>query len=237
MKLSHADLCAIAVKWLQRSPSNGGPGCIMAVSEVAGGWSGEIPDAIGFSLSEPGYGSTVVEVKVSRPDFLADFKKPHRQVGGMGNWRYYMAPRGMLRLEEMPAGWGLIEVTPGGICKVASGAFAQAKKLGYGKLIDQCAEWRHESDNSREQWMLVKLLARLGDVESLNRARKDAFAQSAMFERRIVEVSKNLSESRRMYNRASRELALYKEKYGEILPNSESRLKATIRQQLWGQEL
>lgn len=227
--MNHTDLCAIAVKWLQRSPSNGGPGCIMAVSEVAGGWSGEIPDAIGFSLSEPGYGSTVIEVKVSRSDFLADAKKPHRQSGGMGNWRYYMAPRGMLRLGEIPAGWGLIEVTPGGICKVASGAFAQAKKLGYGKIVDQCAEWRHETEAAREQWMLVKLLARLGDVESLNRARKDAFIQASMFERRIVEVSKNLSESRRMLNRASRELALYKSKYGEILEQPERPAMARIR--------
>lgn len=103
---THAALCDVAVKWLKRAHSAGGPGCLVAVSEVAGGWTGEIPDAIGFNLSHWETGATVIEVKVSRSDFLSDRKKPHRQAGGMGRWRYYMAPVGLIAVSELPAGWG-----------------------------------------------------------------------------------------------------------------------------------
>jgi hypothetical protein len=70
----------------------------------------ETPDAIGFKSFE----SILIEVKVSRGDFLRDAKKRHRQDGeGMGDLRYYMAPAGMIKSEEVPAGWGLLEVIEG----------------------------------------------------------------------------------------------------------------------------
>ncbi|MES3674624.1 hypothetical protein QC589_01575 [Halomonas elongata] len=46
--MSHAGLCAIAVKWLKRDLSKKGPGCDVAVSEVKTGHNGETPDAIGW---------------------------------------------------------------------------------------------------------------------------------------------------------------------------------------------
>lgn len=195
---SHAQLCDVAVKWLKRPHSAGGPGCLIAISEVATGWTGEIPDAIGFSLSHWETGATVVEVKVSRSDFLADRRKPHRLVGGVGAWRYYMAPRGLIRLDELPAGWGLIEVTPGGICRVQAGAMADVRKLGYDALQQQVERWKHHyADRDREQWLLVKLLARLGDVEKLNRDRRDEYAIRARLNGVIEEQAKTISAQRR----------------------------------------
>lgn len=41
---THRELCDIAVKWLQRPNSAGGPGCHIAVSECRTGWTGEIPE-------------------------------------------------------------------------------------------------------------------------------------------------------------------------------------------------
>src|SRR5690606_30712771 len=119
--MTHADLCALALKWLKRPRSAGGAGCAVAVSECRTGWSGEIPDAIGFRCAEPDPGSVVVEVKVSRPDFLADSKKPHRTSGGVGDWRYYMAPQGIISAVDLPKGWGLLEVNSRGHVKVVAG--------------------------------------------------------------------------------------------------------------------
>ena len=118
MELTHKNICNIAVKWLKRPNSNGGHGCHVAVSEVASGWSGEIPDSIGFrATGDHTDGSIVVEVKVSRSDFLADKKKPHRngETIGLGNWRYYMCPVDLIKADELPENFGLLYVnTKGG---------------------------------------------------------------------------------------------------------------------------
>jgi hypothetical protein len=55
----------------------------------------------------------LVESKVSRADFLADRAKPFRQSPetGVGCERYYLAPRGLICIEELPAGWGLLEMS------------------------------------------------------------------------------------------------------------------------------
>jgi hypothetical protein len=108
MPLTHRQLCDLAVKWLQRPASRSGPGCQVAFSECRADWKGETPDAIGFRAAVFKEASVVVEVKVSRADFLADRKKPHRidPSLGMGTYRYFMAPAGLISPEELPARWG-----------------------------------------------------------------------------------------------------------------------------------
>jgi hypothetical protein len=92
----------MAVRWLRRYR------CGVVLSEQACA-SGEMPDAIGWKKA---CHSVLVESKVSRADFLADRDKPFRQKPetGVGCERYYLAPRGLIRNEELPAGWGLLEV-------------------------------------------------------------------------------------------------------------------------------
>lgn len=69
----------------------------------------ETPDVIGW-VGEAH--SILIEVKVSREDFHRDRDKIFRRYSemGMGNRRYFAAPRGLLKAEEMPLGWGLLEV-------------------------------------------------------------------------------------------------------------------------------
>ncbi len=71
--------------------------------------SGEVPDAIGWKKA---CHSVLVECKVSRADFVVDREKPFRQKPetGVGCERFYLAPRRLIRPEELPRGWGLIEV-------------------------------------------------------------------------------------------------------------------------------
>jgi hypothetical protein len=91
----------MAEAWLRRSR------CGIVLSEQ-GCSSGEMPDAIGWKGRNH---SIVIECKMSRSDFLADAAKPWRTNPeiGLGCERYFAAPKGMLRPEEMPEGWGLLE--------------------------------------------------------------------------------------------------------------------------------
>jgi hypothetical protein len=100
--MTHAKLVLMAVGWLRRYR------CGVVLSEQAC-VSGEMPDAIGWKKS---CHSVLVECKASRADFLADREKPFRQKPetGIGCERYYMAPGGLIRIEELPGGWGLLEV-------------------------------------------------------------------------------------------------------------------------------
>lgn len=71
--------------------------------------SGEMPDAIGWKKA---CHSVLVECKVARSDFLVDRAKPWRQQPetGVGAERYYLAPRGLIEADELPRGWGLLEL-------------------------------------------------------------------------------------------------------------------------------
>lgn len=69
-------------------------------------------DAIGFRAGVSDEGSILVEVKTSRADFFADRQKRFREIPerGLGHYRYYMAPAGMVAVDELPEKWGLIEI-------------------------------------------------------------------------------------------------------------------------------
>ena len=99
--MTHAQLVDMAVKWLRSY------GCGVVLSEQACA-SGEMPDAIGWK--RPCH-SVVVECKITRGDFLADRSKPFREKPkiGVGCERFYLAPVGLIRPEELLAGWGLLE--------------------------------------------------------------------------------------------------------------------------------
>ena len=46
----------------------------------------------------------------------------------MGNHRYYAAPAGMIKPEELPEGWGLLEVEPRGVKKIIDPEPKEANK-------------------------------------------------------------------------------------------------------------
>src|SRR5215469_10424185 len=108
--MNHAFLVARAVEWLRRY------GCGVVLSEQAC-VSGEMPDAIGWKRA---CHSVLVECKVTRADFLADRAKPFRRKPelGVGSERFYLTPVGLLRREELPAGWGLLEVQGRGVERI-----------------------------------------------------------------------------------------------------------------------
>jgi len=121
--MTHAKLVSLAVHWLRRYR------CGVVLSEQAC-VSGEMPDAIGWKKA---CHSVLVESKVSRADFLADREKPWRQKPhtGVGCERYYLAHRDLIRIEELPAGWGLLEVGGREISLVRASAKNLRSAIGF----------------------------------------------------------------------------------------------------------
>jgi hypothetical protein len=121
--VTHAKLVSLAVAWLRRYH------CGVVLSEQAC-VSGEMPDAIGWKKA---CHSVLVECKVSRADFLADREKAFRQKPetGVGCERFYLAPRGLIRSEDLPSGWGLLEVGGREIEKVKPSSKNLRSELGF----------------------------------------------------------------------------------------------------------
>jgi hypothetical protein len=112
--VTHDDLVQLAHKWLMTQR------CGFAFKEIkAASMSGEIPDAIGFKSGC----SILIECKTSRSDFLADKKKSFRldPSWGMGDWRFMMCEKGLISKDELPEGWGLIEINKGKARRVHGG--------------------------------------------------------------------------------------------------------------------
>lgn len=198
MELTHKALCELAVRWLKRPASQKGPGCTVAISETVNWVNGEIPDAIGWRSNGTRFnGSVLVEVKVSRSDFLADAKKPHRlkPETAMGAYRYFMCPEGLIQVSELPPRWGLIEVNSRGHIKVRAGHVLL-------KYHDEDC-WRQLFNQDAETCTLVMTLARVGDPQKLQKMLRELsnqVAQLAKRNERLSEQNQLLSSRLRDFN-------------------------------------
>jgi hypothetical protein len=137
MSVSHSDLVEAASRWLV------GKGHVVVTTELTCG-AMEQPDAIGWKTS--GH-STLIECKASRSDFAADKRKATRRLSEycVGDSRYYLVPRELVAVTELPDGWGLIYYD------------AEKKRC----RVIQGSE-SHQSHMGDEVVMLVNLLRRVG---------------------------------------------------------------------------
>ncbi|MDI7491682.1 MULTISPECIES: hypothetical protein [Cronobacter] len=112
MPLTHDELCQIACRFLQNN------GFKVAFHDRFRAWTntGEQADAIGFRNGA----SCLIEAKCSRADLLADRKKPFRiePEKGMGDWRFFISEPGIVGVDDLPPGWGLLHVVKGRVIKV-----------------------------------------------------------------------------------------------------------------------
>ena len=100
--MTHEKLVRLAEQWLRRKYR-----CGIVLSEQSCA-SGETPDVIGWKGK---CRSVVIECKISRADFFADREKPFRRdpETAMGCERFYLVPTGLIKKEELPPHWGLLE--------------------------------------------------------------------------------------------------------------------------------
>lgn len=143
--LSHRGLVEIAYKWLIKK-------CGFAFKELRS-LSNECPDVLGFNSCS----SILIECKVSRSDFLADKNKHFRKISskGMGNYRLYCCPKGLIKKEELPEKWGLIYINEFGKATLVHNCF---NNKGGNMFLD---ENRFEANTKEEMYMLYTALRRL----------------------------------------------------------------------------
>ena len=129
--LTHTILVDKAKEWLSVSKS-----CNPVFTERGSAKSNEMPDALGWSSD----GSFLVEVKISKADFLADAKKPFRQnpETGMGKFRYYLFPYELfdqIPREQLPEGWGIVTMKENGF-RPQQVRFMKSKEWEYDKQAE-----------------------------------------------------------------------------------------------------
>lgn len=231
MELNHANLCEIGAKFLRRSESANGHGCHFVIKEAA--CYGENPDVFGVrhGLGRTGEGTYLLEAKTSRSDFLADRKKPHRinPETGVGKYRYYICPTGLIKPEELPPKWGLIYVNSRGHIDVRQGVLGVPKqryegwggKVSYFRpshAIEENAKlYAFEERNTQNEINLLTMaLARLDDPE-----------QVLYMQRAFTKIQAQRDELERELNRYKRKERLESmskglEKLTESLKSSEN---------------
>lgn len=106
VRVTHDELSLIAGKWIKKHSQNILiPNCATVAIDMKT-LEQEKPDVIAWN----GSCSVLIEVKVSRNDFLKDCKKPFRKMSekGIGQYRYYCCPEGLISENEIPENWGLL---------------------------------------------------------------------------------------------------------------------------------
>lgn len=104
----HYQLCCEGAKWLRRKRNAEHECGRWKYVWVEPGLICENPDIWAFNGDQ----TICVEVKTTHADFLADQKKFWRRdeyKSKLGMFRYYLAPKDIIKPQELPAGWGLLE--------------------------------------------------------------------------------------------------------------------------------
>ena len=106
MKITHRNVCLKAANYLRKKGIHGFHKAQYSVCELER--CGESPDAFGWG----GSSTQLIEVKISRQDFLSDKKKLWRNnpAYGLGRYRSYLCPINLIKPEELPERWGLLYI-------------------------------------------------------------------------------------------------------------------------------
>lgn len=139
-------------KWLKKQ------GFAVVATEISAVGSREQPDVVGFRSTC----SVIIEVKVSRADFFADARKPERinTHSGIGNYRFFLTPHGLIQPEELPAKWGLLYACGTKIQDVISPKGNMWPSL-QSRTISDWQSFQHESDLTKERAILFSIARRL----------------------------------------------------------------------------
>jgi hypothetical protein len=194
--VTHADLCRLAAQWLKRPGSRQGPGCVVAFNQTAPMGSTEVTDAVGWTglISVASASSVLVEAKISRADFLADRNKPFRQNPdqGIGDFRYYLAPRGLIAECDLPPKWGLIEHTGRGLAVVRGHVLERHELRPNGRYKRDLDRWRFTKNAPAEIAFLARMLQRVNDAEEAHERIANAERRASALERRLADATQKL---------------------------------------------
>lgn len=162
----HYELCCLGAKFLKSRKNSEPfelPNKYVVVELVT--LTAENPDI----WATNGYHTTLVEVKTSHSDFIADQKKWVRSSAAeqadkcLGNFRYYLCPEGVISLNEIPENWGLLVYNGKKIVKVKNAKYTKsstdAELLVLTSIMRRCGikqqifNFRqYEKENSKEDY-------------------------------------------------------------------------------------
>ncbi|HHZ24246.1 TPA: hypothetical protein HH296_17785 [Xanthomonas vasicola pv. zeae] len=157
--LSHAQLVDLGARWVRRE------GFGVVATEVVAVGCREQADVIGLRATC----SAVIEAKASRADFLADWAKPHRHTGGLGLYRFFACPEGLIDLAELTKGWGLLYATSRSIRAVV-----RPPGNIWPRRDAASAAWeafQHQSNDSAERSVFYSIARRLAGQAGVVRGR------------------------------------------------------------------
>lgn len=126
----------------------------MIASELVAGGAVEQADVIAFRSNC----SAVIEAKASRADFLADRSKPHRAAGGMGVYRFYLCPEGLILPSELPSGWCLLYLVGKKVVEVVKPMGNIWPSFGY--PVGDWGNFQHSADLAAERAVLFSIARR-----------------------------------------------------------------------------
>lgn len=144
----HKGLVALGEKWLRRQ------GFAVTASELVTSGTREQADVIGFRSTC----SALIEAKATRADFLADARKPHRLAGGLGVYRFYLCPPGVIEVEDLPERWGLLYADGRRVLEVL-----RPTGNGWPSFGAQFGDWpafQHAADTEAERGVLFSIARR-----------------------------------------------------------------------------
>ena len=107
----------------------------------------------------------------------------------MGTWRYYMCPEGIISLDDLPHGWGLLWVNARGHVKLMAGHVCCLVDHFHNHPLVWC--WTHEVNEQLERDMMAHLLSRIGDPEEeeeVNRRIRDADGEVSRLVKRVNDL-------------------------------------------------
>jgi hypothetical protein len=142
------------MRWQKRQ------GFAVVATEIVVSATKEQADIIGFRSNC----SCILEAKASRSDFLADAKKPHRATGGLGVYRFYIAPPGVIEIEDLPPRWGLLHAVGNEVIEVVrpTGNLWQP----FGSTVGDWPRFQHEPDWAAERGVLFSIARRRSQSRS-----------------------------------------------------------------------
>lgn len=137
-EFTHRELCLKASKYLRSKGIAPFNKCKYSVCELER--IGECPDAFGWCSG----GTQLIEVKVTRSDFLSEKNKAWRKIphNGLGMFRSYLCPEGLIKEKDLPEKWGLLYVD------------------GDGKINKVIEPTKQESNHLAEIRLLTSIMSR-----------------------------------------------------------------------------
>ena len=130
--ITHRELCFKAASYLRNHGIQPFHRCQYVVCELER--IGESPDAFGFG----GSSTQLIEVKISRSDFLSDKNKYWRKnpQSGLARFRSYLCPEGIIKESDLPEKWGLLWVNDKGkIVEIKSASYQECSHIAELQLI------------------------------------------------------------------------------------------------------